>query len=53
MFIFQKTEVQTVVLKCLTGLNLGKLNLEWFKRYGLRFSLWLHASLAEIQKNSK
>ena len=31
MFIFHKTEGQTVILRCLTGLNL-----DWFKSYGLR-----------------
>ena len=30
MFIFHKTEFQTVILRCLTGLNL-----DWFKIYGL------------------
>ena len=31
MFIFHKTEVQTVILRCWTSLNL-----DWFKSYGLR-----------------
>ena len=31
MFIFHKTEVQTVILRCLTGLHL-----DWFRHYGLR-----------------
>ena len=33
IFIFHKTEFQTVILRCLTGLNLN-----WFKSYGLRCS---------------
>ena len=33
MFIFHKTEVMMVILRCLTGLNL-----DWFKSYGLRCS---------------
>jgi hypothetical protein len=37
MFILHKTVVQTVILRCLTGLHL-----DWFKRYGL--------SLANSQK---
>ena len=45
MFIFHKTEVQTVILKCLTGLNL-----DWFKSYGLRCSLRLRAKFGELQK---
>ena len=32
-FIFHKTEVQTVILRCLTGLNHS-----WFKSYGFRCS---------------
>jgi hypothetical protein len=34
MSIFQKNEVQTIILRCLTGLNL-----DWFKSYGLKCSL--------------
>ena len=45
MFIFHKTEVQKVILRCLTGLNL-----DWFKSYGLRCSLRLRASSANSQK---
>ena len=45
MFIFHKTEVQTVILKCLTGLNL-----DWFKSYGLRCILRPRASSANSQK---
>ena len=33
MVIFHKTEIQTVILRCLTSLNLN-----WFKSYGLRCS---------------
>jgi hypothetical protein len=40
-----KTEVQTVLLRCLTGLNL-----DWFKSYGLRCSLRPRASLTNFQK---
>ena len=45
IFIFHKTEVHTVILRCWTGLNL-----DWFKNYGLRCSLRLHASSANSQK---
>jgi hypothetical protein len=45
MFIFDKTEVQMVILRCLTGLNL-----DWFKSYCLRCSLSLCANLANLQK---
>ena len=45
MFIFHKTEVVTVILRCLTGLNL-----DWFKSYGLRCSLRLRACLANLKK---
>ena len=31
IYIFYKTEVETVILRCLTGLQL-----DWFRRYGLR-----------------
>ena len=47
MFIFHKTEVQTVILRCLMSLNL-----DWFKSYGLRCSLRPRASLANSQKIS-
>ena len=33
IFIFHKTEVQTVILRCSTGLNCN-----WFKSYGLKCS---------------
>ena len=33
IFIFHKTEVQTVILRCLMGLDLN-----WFKSYGLKCS---------------
>ena len=45
MSIFQKTEVQTVKMRCLTGLNL-----DWFKSYGLRCSLRPCACSANSQK---
>ena len=45
VFIFHKTEVQTVILRCWTGLNL-----DWFKNYGLRRSLRLCASSANSKK---
>ena len=45
MFIFHKTEVQTVILRCLTGLNLN-----WFKSYGLRCNLRPRASSVNSQK---
>ena len=45
MFIFDKTEVQTVILRCLTGLNL-----DCFKSYGLRCSLSRVLNLANSQK---
>ena len=45
MFIFHKTEVQTVILRCLTGLNLN-----WFKSYGLRCNLRPKVSSANSQK---
>ena len=40
IFIFHKTEVQTVILRCLMGLNCN-----WFKRYGLRCSRRLNGYL--------
>ena len=43
MFIFDKTEVQIVILRCLAGLNL-----DWFKNYGLRCSLSLCANLQKL-----
>ena len=43
--IFHKTEVLTVILRCLMGLHL-----DWVKSYGLRCSLRLHASSANSQK---
>ena len=45
VLIFHKTEVLMVILRCLTGLNL-----DWFKSYGLRCSLRLHASSANSKK---
>ena len=45
MFIFHKTEVQKVILRCRMGLNL-----DWFKSYGLRCGLRLRASTANSQK---
>ena len=46
MFIFHKTEVLVVILRCLTGLNL-----DWFKSYGLRCSLRVHASRRTTKKS--
>ena len=45
MFICHKTEVQMVILRFLTGLNL-----DWFKSYSLRCSLRPCASSANSQK---
>ena len=45
MFIFHKTEVQTVILRCLTSLNFN-----WFKGYGLRCSLRPQGSPANFWK---
>ena len=45
MFIFQKTEVQMVILRCWMGLNFN-----WFKSYGLRCNLRPKASSASSQK---
>ena len=45
VFIFHKTEVLTVILRCLTGLNL-----DWVKSYGIRCSLRPCASSANSQK---
>ena len=44
MFIFHKKEVQKVILRCLTGLNIN-----WFKNYGLRCKLRPRACLANFQ----
>ena len=43
--IFRKTEVLTIILRFLMGLNL-----DWFKSYGLRCSLRPRASSANSQK---
>ena len=45
MFIFHKTEVQTVILRCSMGLNL-----DWFKIYGLWCKWRPCACLANFQK---
>ena len=45
VFIFHKTDVLTVILRCLMGLNL-----EWVKSYGLRCSPRPNASSANSQK---
>ena len=45
IFIFHKTEVQTVILRCLMGLNL-----DWFKIYGLWCKWRPCACLANFQK---
>ena len=44
-FIFHKAEVQTVILRCLMGLNFN-----WFKSYGLRCSLRPRTSSVNSQK---
>ena len=44
MFIFHKKEVQTVILRCLMGLNV-----DWFKNYGLRCKWRPRACLANFQ----
>ena len=44
MFIFHKTEVQTVILRCSMGLNL-----DWFKIYGLWCRWRPRACLANFQ----
>ena len=45
MVIFRKTEVQTVILRCLTGLHL-----DWFIHYGLRCKWRPCTCLANSQK---
>ena len=45
MFIFHKTEVQTVIFRCLMGLNL-----DWFKIYGLWYKRRPRTCLANFQK---
>ena len=45
MVIFHKTEIQTVILRCITGLNL-----DWFKIYGLRCRMRLCVGSANSQK---
>ena len=45
IFIFHKTEVQMVILRCWMGLNL-----DWFRNYGLRCGLKLRTSSANSQK---
>ena len=47
IFIFHKTEIQTVILRWLTGLNLN-----WFNSYGLRCSWSPRASSVNLKKNS-
>ena len=42
--IFLKTEIQTVILRCLMGLNI-----DWFKNYGLRCKWKPRACLANFQ----
>ena len=46
-YIFHKTEVLTVILRCLMGLNLN-----WVKSYGLKCSLRHRASLG-IERMAK
>jgi hypothetical protein len=45
MVIFHKTEVQTVILRCLMGLHL-----DWFRHYGLRCRWRPCTCLANSQK---
>ena len=45
IFIFHKTEVRTVILRCLTGLNCN-----WLKSYGLRCSRRPRASSVNFWK---
>ena len=45
IFIFHKTEVQTVIFRCLTGQNLN-----WFNSYGLRWSRRPPASSVNFKK---
>jgi hypothetical protein len=45
MFIFHKSEIHMVIFRCLTGLNL-----DWFKKYGLRCSLRSCARLLTCKK---
>ena len=45
VYIFHKTEVLTVILRCLMGLNL-----DWVKSYGLKCSLRHLVSSASSQK---
>ena len=45
MVIFHKTEVQKVILRCLTGLHL-----DWFRLYGLRCRWRPCTCLANSQK---
>ena len=45
MFIFQKPEVQIVILICSMDLDFN-----WFKSYGLKGSLVLHPTLVNSQK---
>ena len=45
VYIFHKTEVLTVILRCLMGLNL-----DWVKSYSLRCSLRPRASSVNSQK---
>ena len=44
MFTFHKKEFQTVILRCLTGLNI-----DWFKNYSLRCKWRPRACLANFQ----
>ena len=45
ILIFHKTEIQTIILRCITCLNLY-----WFKNYGLRCNLRPKASSVSFQK---
>ena len=50
IFIFHKTEVQTVILRCLTGLNPNLEKVQKFKSYGLRCSRRPSASSVNFWK---
>ena len=45
MFIFHKTEIQTVLLKCLRSLNLN-----WYKSYDKKRKRWKHLFLYKVAK---
>jgi hypothetical protein len=47
MFIFHKTEIQTVILICLTGLNS-----DWFKSYETKCKYFYFRFFAILYKNT-